>query len=163
VENTSPRRKDVAFCLHEYLGLYGGDAMRRFTFRSPRLFVVASVFALIAAPALAQSTLATLTGTVLDSSGAVLPGVTVTVTNTRPQATRTFVTDDVGNYLVPNLDAGEYQIVTTLAGFAEQTRRIELLARQTVRVDLQLQIAGTREQVQVVGTATVIETERATI
>src|SRR5207302_4526383 len=62
-----------------------------------------------------------------------------------------------------NLDAGEYQVVTALAGFAAQTRDIELLARQTVRVDLLLQVAGTKEQVQVVGTSPVIETERATI
>jgi hypothetical protein len=117
----------------------------------------------MAVPALAQSTFATLTGTVVDSSGAVLPGVTITVTNVRTQAARTAVTDDVGNYLLANLDAGEYRVVTALSGFAEQTRQIELLARQTVRVDLQLQIAGTREQVQVVGTAGVIETERATI
>src|SRR6266571_5309357 len=128
-----------------------------------RILVFASLFALIPIGALAQSTFATLTGTVVDSSGAVLPGVTLTVTNTRTQAARTAVTDDVGSYLLPNLDAGEYRIVTALSGFAEQTRQIELLARQTVRVDLQLQIAGTREQVQVVGTSPVIETERATI
>src|SRR5712692_7499107 len=106
--------------------------MRCSTFR--RIFAGASLLALIGGPAHAQSTFATLTGTVLDSSGAVPPGVTITVTNTRTQATRAAVTDDVGNYLLPNLDAGEYQIVTALAGFAEQTRRIELLARQTVRV-----------------------------
>jgi hypothetical protein len=137
--------------------------MRRSTFRRTRTFVVAGLFALMAGPAGAQSTFATLTGTVLDSTGAVLPGVTITVTNTRTQGTRTALTDNVGNYLMPNLDAGEYRIVTMLAGFAEQTRRVELLARQAVRVDLQLQIAGTREQVQVVGSSPVIETERATI
>jgi hypothetical protein len=137
--------------------------MRRSRFRLTRSLLVACLSALIPGPALAQSTFATLTGTVTDSSGAVLPGVTITVTNTRTQSIRTVVTDDVGGYLLPNLDAGEYRIVTTLASFAEQTRTTELLARQTVRVDLQLQIAGTREQVQVVGTTPVIETERATI
>src|SRR5437899_10031779 len=137
--------------------------MRRSTCRCPRILLVASLFALVAGAALAQSTFATLTGTVLDSSGAVLPGVTITVTNTRTQAVRTAVTDAVGNYLLPNLDAGEYQVVTALADFAAQTRDIELLARQTVRVDLLLQVAGTKEQVQVVGTSPVIETERATI
>src|SRR2546428_9303703 len=137
--------------------------MRRSRFRFTRSLLVACLSALIASPALAQSTFATLTGTVTDSSGAVLPGVTITVTNTRTQSTRTVVTDNVGNYLLANMDAGEYRIVTTLASFGEQTRTTELLARQTVRVDLQLQIAGTSEQVQVVGTSPVIETERATI
>src|SRR3989454_7271455 len=137
--------------------------MRSSTLQTSRIVLVASLCCLWAGPTLAQSTFATLTGTILDSSGAVLPGVTITVTNTRTRSTRTVVTDNVGNYLLPNLDAGEYRIVTALSGFAEQTRQIELLARQTVRVDLQLQIAGTREQVQVVGTSPVIETERATI
>src|SRR5205814_1277776 len=137
--------------------------MRRPTRPCTRHFVAASLIALIASSALAQSTFATLTGTVVDASGAVLPGVTITVTNTRTQAIRTAVSDNVGNYLLPNLDAGQYRIVTALSGFAEQTREIDLLARQTVRVDLQLQIAGAREQVQVVGTSPVIETERATI
>jgi len=137
--------------------------MRSSTCRTSPVFLVACLLSLIAGPALAQSTFATLTGTVLDSSGAVLPGVTITVTNTRTRSARTVVTDSVGNYLLPNLDAGEYRIVTALSGFAEQARQIELLARQTVRIDLQLQIAGTREQVQVVGTSPVIETERATI
>src|SRR5438128_6508821 len=127
--------------------------MRSSAFRARPMFLAACLLSLIAGPALAQSTFATLTGTVLDSSGAVLPGVTVTVTNTRTQSTRTVVTDEVGNYQVPNLDAGEYRIVTALSGFAEQTRQIERLARQTVRVDLQLAVAGTREQVQVVGSA----------
>jgi hypothetical protein len=116
-----------------------------------------------AGPVLAQSTFATLTGTITDSSGAVLPGVTITITNIRTQNTRTVVTDKVGNYLLPNLDAGEYTIATALAGFSEQTRRTELLARQTVRLDLQLTVAGAKEQVEVVGTSPVIETERATI
>ena len=102
--------------------------MRRSTLRSALVVLVACLFALIAGSAIAQSTFAALTGTVLDSSGGVLPGVTVTVTNTRTQSTRTVVTDEVGNYQVPNLDAGEYRIVTVLSGFAEQTRQVELLA-----------------------------------
>ena len=118
---------------------------------------------LAAGPALAQSTFATLTGTITDSSGAVLPGVTITMTNMRTESTRSVVTDKVGSYVLPNLDAGEYQITTALAGFSEQTRRTELLARQTVRLDFQLAVAGTKEQVEVVANNPVIETERATI
>jgi Carboxypeptidase regulatory-like domain/TonB dependent receptor len=134
--------------------------LRSYTVRS---ILIACLFAVSTRPALAQSTFATLTGTVTDSSGAVLPGVTITVTNIGTERARSVVTDDVGNYLVPNLDAGGYRIVAALSGFAEQTRQTELLARQTVRVDLQLHVAGTREQIDVVGTAPVIETERATI
>ena len=129
----------------------------------PRLLFVACFLALGAGAALAQSTFATLTGTITDSSNAVLPGATITVTNERTQSVRTSVTDNVGFYQVANLDPGPYRIVATLSGFADQTRQIELLARQAVRVDVQLPIAGAREQVVVVGSAGVIETERATI
>jgi hypothetical protein len=125
--------------------------------------LVACVLVLGARGAFAQSTFATLTGTITDNSNAVLPGVTITVTNERTQSVRTAVTDNVGNYLLPNLDPGQYRIVAALSGFADQTRQVELLARQTIRVDVQLPIAGAREQVEVVGSAGVIETERATI
>ncbi|PYR03303.1 MAG: hypothetical protein DMF97_02300, partial [Acidobacteria bacterium] len=103
-----------------------------------RSVLIACLFAIGTGTALAQSTFATLTGTVTDSSGAVLPGVTITLTNIGTEGTRSLVTDDVGNYLVPNLDAGGYRIVAALSGFAQQTRQTELLARQTVRADLQL-------------------------
>src|SRR5712691_12467889 len=112
--------------------------MRMSTLRPSSLLVLlVCVVGLVAGPALAQSTFATLTGTVTDSSNAVLPGATVTVTNTRTQSVRTAVTDGTGNYLLPNLDAGEYRIVASLSAFSDQTRQIELLARQSVRVDVQ--------------------------
>src|SRR4029434_1358393 len=104
---------------------------------------------LVARPVRAQSTFATLTGTVTDASGAVLPGVTITVTNTATKTVRTVVTDNVGEYVLPNIDAGVYRITTAISGFAVQTREAELLARQTVRVDIQLQLAGATEQLEV--------------
>jgi len=138
--------------------------MRMSTLRPSSLLVLlVCVVGLVAGPALAQSTFGTLTGTVTDSSNAVLPGATVTVTNTRTQSVRITVTDGAGNYLLANLDAGEYRIVASLSAFSDQTRQIELLARQSVRVDVQLQVAGTKEQIDVVGSSPVIETERATI
>jgi hypothetical protein len=118
---------------------------------------------LVARPVRAQSTFATLTGTVTDASGAVLPGVTITVTNTATKTVRTVVTDNVGEYVLPNIDAGVYRITTAISGFAVQTREAELLARQTVRVDIQLQLAGATEQLEVVAASPVIETDTATI
>lgn len=113
--------------------------------------------------AAAQSTYGTLTGTVTDPSGAVLPGVAVTATSTRTAATRVVQTDEVGAFLIPNLDAGAYRVDLLLSGFAEQQRQLDLLARQTVRIDVQLPLAGTTEAVVVTGSAGVIETDRATI
>lgn len=125
--------------------------------------LVASLLVFVPPPALAQSTFATLTGTVTDASGAVLPRVSITVTNRGTQSARTAVSDDIGNYVLPNLDAGMYRIVASIPGFNETVRETELLARQTVRVDLQMQITGTKEQIEVVGASPVIETDRATI
>ena len=125
--------------------------------------VFTSLFLLSPTSVAAQSTFATLTGTITDASGGVLPRVTVTVTNTATQTMRTTVTDDVGNYVVPNLDAGVYRIVATMSGFRDQTAEAELLARQTVRLDMQMQITGTREQIEVTASRPVIETDRATI
>ncbi len=114
-------------------------------------------------PAVAQSTSATLTGTVTDPSGAVLPGVTVTVTSTATGAERAVVTNELGAFQVANLDAGLYRLIARLDSFADAARAIELLARQIVRADVQMQIAGSTERVQVTAVRSVIETERPTI
>ena len=78
-----------------------------------------------AAPAFAQSTAAngSIEGTVIDASGGVLPGVTVTITNTRTGAERIVVTNDKGLYRAPLLPLGTYRVVAELQGFKkfEQT------------------------------------------
>jgi hypothetical protein len=111
----------------------------------------------------AQSTFATLTGTVVDQSGAVLPGVTITLTHASTGVTRTVVTTDSGEYQAPNLDAGEYILLFRIEGFADSQREVTLLARQVVRAGIQMQLAGTAELVNVRAVTPVIETERATI
>jgi hypothetical protein len=115
-----------------------------------------------AASAAAQSTFATLTGVVTDQSGGVLPGATVTATNTTTGVVRTVVASGAGEYQLPNLDAGTYLVQVQMNGFADVTRTVDLLARQVVRADAQLQVAGA-ERVQVLAVRPVIETERATI
>src|SRR5215813_1913907 len=111
----------------------------------------------------AQSTFATLTGTVTDSSAAVVPGATVTAINVNTAAARVVITDETGRYQMQNLDAGAYRITVALAGFRDQMREADLLARQTVRVDVQLAVAGTTETVQVMAASPIIETDRATL
>ncbi len=111
----------------------------------------------------AQSTFGTLIGTVTDASAAVIPGSTVTVTNVATDVQRSTTTDATGAYQLQNLDAGHYRITIALNGFQEQTRETDLLARQTARVDVQLPVAGTVENVQVTAASPVIETDRATL
>ena len=80
---------------------------------------------MLVTPALAQSQAAngSIEGTVLDSSGAVLPGVTVTVTSTDTGASRSLVTNERGIYRAPLLPLGTYTVVAELQGFKkfEQT------------------------------------------
>ncbi|HXG90374.1 MAG TPA: TonB-dependent receptor [Vicinamibacterales bacterium] len=113
--------------------------------------------------AIAQSTVATVVGTVADPSGGLVPGATITFVNLNTQATRAVVTDGSGNYVVANLDPGPYRITATLAGFSDATRQLDLLARQNVRADLSLALSGAAESVEVRASNPVIETERATI
>lgn len=117
----------------------------------------------VAAPALAQSTFGTVTGTVTDATGAVLPGVTITATHLATGGQRTVASDPTGGFQLPNLDAGRHRVEASLQGFADRVREVELLARQTLRVDMQLPVAGTSETLTVTGAAGVIETDRATL
>jgi len=82
----------------------------------------------------AQLSTARLSGRVTDQSGAVLPGVTVTVTRTDTGLTRTDVTSDNGSYVLSNLPAGPYQMEVSLQGF-----------RTYVQTGIVLQVAGTPE------------------
>jgi hypothetical protein len=126
------------------------------------LATIVSCF-LVVSSAFAQSTSATLTGVITDGSGGVLPGASVAVTNTATGAERAAATDTSGLFQIPNVDAGRYRVVVSLSGFADATREVEVQARQTVRVELQLQVAGTAEFVDVTAVRPVIETDRSTV
>ena len=118
---------------------------------------------LTSANARAQSTLATLTGTVSDSSGAVVPGANVLATSLTTGVQRQGVSGADGSFQILNLDAGRYLLTISIQGFQDNVREVELLARQVVRVDVSLQVAGTTERVEVRGAQPVIETDRSTI
>ena len=127
-------------------------------------WIVCGLAMMVSGPVVhAQSIYATLVGVVTDESGAVVPGASVTVTNVNTQAARLATSDEVGAFRVPNLDAGDYEVKISLQGLSDATRQVTILARQTVRVDMRLAIAGATEQVQVTATRPVIETDSATI
>ncbi len=80
-------------------------------------------------PLLAQTVTGTMNGTIVDSSGAALPGVTVTIRNAETGLERIVVTDSAGFFNAPFLPIGRYNVEAQLGGFGMQTR-------QNVRVDL---------------------------
>ncbi|HKB12528.1 MAG TPA: carboxypeptidase-like regulatory domain-containing protein [Vicinamibacterales bacterium] len=131
--------------------------------RRTALVAAVCLAALVPAAGYAQSTFGAVVGSVSDSTGAVLPGVAVVVRNDRTAVEREVTTDARGDFQVANVDAGLYTVIFSLSGFGERRLPAEVLARQTVRVDARLTVAGTSERVEVRAAAPVIETERATI
>src|SRR6476659_4330524 len=91
-----------------------------------------------------------ISGTVTDSSGAVIPGATVTITNIATNATRTTATDDGGFYTVTNLPVGTYAVTVERSGFkkANQTGNV-LTADQRLTVNITLEAGNVTETVEV--------------
>src|SRR5712691_13044448 len=70
----------------------------------------------------AQTSTATILGVVKDTSGALVPGVTITVKHTESGLTRTVISSENGGYNAPLLPVGAYEITTTMPGFKQQVR-----------------------------------------
>src|SRR5207253_5609378 len=91
---------------------------------SQRICVVLSMFFVLAlgicwgGEARAQVTGATLSGIVRDASGAVIPGVTISIKNKGTGALRTVIADEAGLYSAPNLQAGGYEVTASQPGFS---------------------------------------------
>lgn len=112
----------------------------------------------------AQSFRGTIVGSVKDSTGAVLPGVEITVTNTGTGAQRTAVSGESGDYSVPLLPPGSYSVSAALSGFKTDVRSgITLNVDQVARIDMTLQVGEISERVEVVGDAPLINTESSTV
>ncbi|HEX2459089.1 MAG TPA: carboxypeptidase regulatory-like domain-containing protein [Vicinamibacterales bacterium] len=124
--------------------------------------VVLIVF-VAASTAWAQAT-AQLSGRVTDDSGGVLPGVTVTVTQTDTGFTRTTVTDDGGGYVLPNLPLGPYRLEAMLAGFRTFAQTgIVLQVGATPAINVTLGLGELAETVTVEAAAPLVDTQSAGI
>src|ERR1044071_6061972 len=119
--------------------------------------------ALLALPVLASAQDATISGTIKDNTGGVLPGVTVTATNQASGNTFNSVTDERGVYRIP-VRAGVYKITAELAGFTTITRPgVEILLGRQVALDLAIQVSTLQETVTVTGEAPLLDTSTSTI
>src|SRR5687767_3896666 len=127
-------------------------------------FAVILLGMLMTAPAaLAQAT-STFNGRILDQGDAVLPGVTVTVTNQNTGVVRTTVTNAEGLYFMPGLEPGVYRISTELPGFAPSTRdNLTLAVNATISIDFQLGLSGVAEAITVTGAAPLIEVTQSKV
>ena len=88
-----------------------------------RLIPTVVVMVVLGAAALAQQTTATVTGTVTDPTGALVPGVAITVTNLATNGVRETKSDETGSYTLPFLPTGEYSVMAVAPGF--QTQKID--------------------------------------
>jgi hypothetical protein len=109
--------------------------------------------------ALAQ-TAATVRGTVQDSSGGVLPGATVTMTNTGTRAVQSTVSDDRGQFLLSGLFPGTYDLIVELEGFKKHEQKAITLSPNDLRgLDVRLELGQQTETVTVTAQQEVIQTE----
>ena len=100
-------------------------------------------------------------GSVKDTSGAVLPGVTVEARSPSVVGVNTTVTDEHGTYRFPALPPGRYELTATLSGFATRKQSdVELLLGQALKVDIALAPAGVSETVQVTGESPIIDVKQ---
>ena len=128
-----------------------------------------TVLALVLAPGLrdaAAQTAATgnVEGQVSDTSGGVLPGVSVTIRNMDTNVTRDVVTDGNGRYRAVALQPGRYEVSGTLSGFeAKPITDVTIQVGQTAAIDLKMHPAGVAETVTVAAEAPVIDTRRTDV
>jgi outer membrane receptor protein involved in Fe transport len=110
----------------------------------------------------AQSATGTIEGTIVDPSGAVVPGVTVTVTEVDTGVQRVAVSDDNGSFSAPLLPVGVYNLTAELAGFGTQKQaEIKVTIGQTATLRLTMALSGLAETINVSGATPIIETGRS--
>jgi outer membrane receptor protein involved in Fe transport len=130
----------------------------RKTLHTATLVAIAALAA-FATPALAQRTTGAISGTVKDGSGAVLPGVTVSVSGANIVGTQTAVTNEHGFYRFLNLPPGDYQLSYELKGFKTVSKRgIRVSVGGTLEENAALDMTQLSETVEVVGETSVVDT-----
>jgi hypothetical protein len=122
-----------------------------------------AIAALSAAFSFAQAPTGTIAGVVTDESGAVVVNAPVTVTNKGTGSTRTLFSGVTGNFSVPALPAGEYQVKVTMAGFSTLVREATVETGATTTVDVKLEVGGTQSVVTVEAARAQMEYEQHAI
>jgi hypothetical protein len=131
--------------------------------RTPTAWLVIVIALLVPSGAAAQGALArgTLTGSVRDASGGVLPGVTVEASSPALiEKARTVVTDDAGIYRIVNLDPGVYTLTFTLQGFSQIKREgVELSGSATLSIPIEMRVGNLTETIVVTGESPVVDVQ----
>src|SRR6267143_2313898 len=113
----------------------------------------------LAPAASAQKTSGTITGTLTDPSGAVVPGATISVVNERTGAAREATTNDDGSFSFPELEAGTYRLTVNKAGFKKLALRgVELHVADVTSLNLKVDVGAATETVMVEATPVAVNT-----
>jgi hypothetical protein len=124
------------------------------------LYVLLSV----CAPLQAQSTFGTMLGTVTDSSGSLVPHAKIEIVNEAESVSHSQLTDSQGNFEALNLKAGVYSVSAAANGFRSyKSTGIELQARQTLRINISLELGSVTETVEVQAAAPVVATDTSAV
>jgi len=133
-----------------------------------RLLTVAAVMALVFSPVrtmFGQSAgTGTITGTVTDSTGAVVPNASITVINTDTSATHTVTGTGAGTYTAPFLQPGRYEVIVSASGMSKvDTKNLTLNVGQTLTVDASLPVGATATEVTVTGESLILDSQKTEV
>ncbi len=136
----------------------------RFMRRSGLALAIAAAMWLAPSPTLAQAIYGTVTGTVVDDSGAAIPGATVTLVNESTGLQLDVVSDDTGTYTVRNVTAGPYTLRAALQGFKEFVQTgVPVTPGGIVRLNARLEVGALSESVTVTTEAGLLKTDKADV
>jgi len=125
--------------------------------RSLSIVALATFLCLAAAPADAQKTTGDITGTITDTTGGVLPGVSVTAACPATGLTRTTTTDTQGGFNLPELPICVYKVTAELPGFKTLAREAQVTVNAVAKVDFRLEVGAQSETVTVEGVSPLVE------
>ena len=138
--------------------MFSAKACGNFTSETKNLLAVVLVLSFVAGTVWGQVT-ASVTGTVRDTSGAVVPEASITVRNLESGLTRASESDPNGGFTVPSLPVGQYEMTVEKTGFKQAVRRgITLVVGQQAVVNLTLEVGEVQQQVTVTGEAPLVNT-----
>jgi len=133
---------------------------RQFSLRlMATMFTLGLVMAFAAGAAFGQSTAGNIGGTVADSTGALIPGATVTITNAVSGYTRTAVSDTSGKFQFHNIPFNPYNLTVTYAGFQSFTKVVQVSSVVQVTVAATLQVATSSQSVTVQAPPDLVESD----
>jgi hypothetical protein len=135
---------------------------------SKRLLAIAAAAALVLSPTTAlygqSAATGTITGTLTDSTGAVVPNATVTVIDTDTNVTHTVTGTGAGTYTAPFLQPGHYEVIATAPGMSKvDTKNLTLTVGQTLTVDASLPVGATASEVTVTGESLTLDPQKTEV